>query len=78
MHKKCVRKFLGKLKNDPNMCDDIKAFIKCYKDEGEPGEPCAKEKIVMKFSHLCKMQGERMLTENKIHPGLMCSKGRSG
>ena len=60
------------------MCEDIKAFIECYKEEGEPKKPCAAVRIVKKFSHLCEKQGERMLIENKIHPGLMCSKGQSG
>ena len=54
------------------MCEDIQEFITCYKEEGDLERPCAATEIIKKFSHLCKMQGERMLDEDRSHPGMMC------
>ena len=54
------------------MCRDIQEFISCYKEEGDPQKPCAVARIVKKFSNLCRQLGEKMLKEDRIHPGLMC------
>ena len=72
MHKKCVKRFLDKMKADSNMCNDVQEFIACYKEEGDPDKPCAAVSIVKKFANLCRQLGERMLKQDKIHPGLMC------
>jgi len=54
------------------MCNDVQEFIACYKEEGDPDKPCAAVSIVKKFANLCRQLGERMLKQDKIHPGLMC------
>lgn len=72
VHKKCVKRFLDKMKADSNMCNDVQEFIACYKEEGDPDKPCAAVSIVKKFANLCRQLGERMLKQDKIHPGLMC------
>lgn len=72
VHQECVWRFLRKMRENSNMCEDIQEFITCYKEEGDPERLCAATEIIKKFSHLCKMQGERMLDEDRSHPGMMC------
>ena len=72
VHKKCVARFLRKIASDANICNDVQEFIDCYKDAGEPKEPCATVKIVKSFSRLCSKLGEKMLEKDQKHRGLMC------
>lgn len=58
---------------DSNMCHDVQEFIACYVEEGDPKKSsCGLERIVKNFSRLCGQLGKQMLTEDEIHPGLMC------
>jgi len=59
------------MKKQSNMCEDIQEFINCYKKASEK-KPCPYSEIIKKFSKLCQIQGERMLEEDRKHPGMMC------
>ncbi|KAL9971674.1 hypothetical protein ACROYT_G017871 [Oculina patagonica] len=72
VHKRCVNRFLNKMAADSNICHDVQEFISCYKEEGDPKRFCATTKIVKNFSRLCQQLGEKMLEEDRMHPGLMC------
>ncbi|KAJ7372106.1 hypothetical protein OS493_020531 [Desmophyllum pertusum] len=72
VHRRCVRRFLHKMAADSNICHDVQEFISCYKEEGNPKRSCATTKIIRNFSTLCTKLGEKMLQEDKTHPGLMC------
>ncbi|KAK2556083.1 hypothetical protein P5673_022099 [Acropora cervicornis] len=71
VHETCVWHFLRKMKNQSNMCEDIQEFITCYKKASKK-KSCAYSEIIKKFSKLCQIQGERMLEEDRKHPGMMC------
>lgn len=73
VHRKCVKRFLDKMTQDPNMCHDVQEFIACYIEEGDPKKSsCGRERILKNFSRLCGQLGKQMLREDEIHPGLMC------
>lgn len=72
VHEKCVDGLLEKMKEESDMCEDIQEFITCYKKASDAKECCAE--IITKFSRLCQNQGERMLEEDRIHPGMMCKR----